>query len=38
MRNLDNSGCGVTFTVRTDEENWDLEIDLGYYDLAQSEN
>ena len=23
-------------TVRTDRENWDLEISLGYFDLAQS--
>ena len=36
IRNLDNSWCGVTFTVRTDGENLDLEIALGYYDLAQS--
>ena len=34
--NLDNSWCGVTLTVETDGENWDLEISLGYYDLAQS--
>ena len=34
--NLDNSWCGVTFTVGTDGENQDLEISLGYYDLAQS--
>ena len=32
--NLDNSWCGVN--VRTDGENRDLEISLGYYDLAQS--
>ena len=30
--NLDNSQCGVTFTVDTDGKNWDLEISLGYYD------
>ena len=36
MGNLDNSQCGVTFTVETDGKNWDLEISLGYYDLAQS--
>ena len=34
--NLDNSQCGVTFSVRADGENWDLGIALGYYDLAQS--
>ena len=34
--NLDNSQCGLIFTVRTDGENWDLEISLEYYDLAQS--
>ena len=34
--NLDNSRCGVTFTVGTDGENWDPEISLEYYDLAQS--
>ena len=34
--NLDNSQCGVTFTVETDGKNRDLEISLGYYDLAQS--
>ena len=34
--NLDDSQCGVTFTVETDGKNRDLEISLGYYDLAQS--
>ena len=34
--NLNNSWCGVMFTVGTDGENWDLEISLEYYDLAQS--
>ena len=34
--NLDNSWCGLTFTVGTDGENQDLELSLGYYDLAQS--
>ena len=34
--NLDNSQCGVTFIVDTDGKNWDLEISLGYYDVAQS--
>ena len=33
--NLGNSQCAVTFTVETDGKNWDLEISLGYYDLAQ---
>ena len=33
--NLDNSRCWVTFTVETDGENRDLEISLGYYNLAQ---
>ena len=34
VENLDNSWCGVT--VRTDGENQNLEISLGYYNLAQS--
>ena len=34
VENLDNSWCGVT--VRTDRENRDLEISLGYFDSAQS--
>ena len=34
--NLGNSQCAVTFTVETDGKNRDLEISLGYYDLAQS--
>ena len=33
--NLGNSQCAVTFTVETDGKNWDLEISLGYYDLAK---
>ena len=36
VRNLGNSQCAVTFTVETDGKNRDLEISLGYYDLAQS--
>ena len=35
MGNLGNSQCAVTFTVETDGKNWDLEILLGYYDLAK---
>ena len=34
--NLGNSQCAVTFTVETDGKKWDLEISVGYYDLAQS--
>ena len=34
--NLGNSQCAVTFMVETDGKNQDLEISLGYYDLAQS--
>ena len=32
---LDNSRCGIAFSLRTDGENQDLETALGYYDLAQ---
>ena len=33
--NLGNSQCAVTFMVETDGKNQDLEISLGYYDLAK---
>ena len=36
LGNLGISQCAVTFTVETDGKKWDLEISVGYYDLAQS--